>query len=90
MSLDTSEWAPFKPRGKETAMNREREYSLLLHCSDRPVAEASIYTTENKHKRQTSTRPEGFEYAIPAFELPQTYALDCTATGIGCCKFKDM
>jgi hypothetical protein len=25
----------------------------------------------------------GFEPAIPAMKQPQTYALDCTATGIG-------
>ena len=25
----------------------------------------------------------GFEPAIPVIELPQTYAFDCTATGIG-------
>jgi hypothetical protein len=25
----------------------------------------------------------GFELSIPATKLPQTYALDCTATGIG-------
>jgi hypothetical protein len=34
--------------------------------------------------RQTSMPPVGFEPAIPARARPQTYALDRTATGIGC------
>jgi len=29
--------------------------------------------------------PEGFEPTVTAGELLQTYALDCTATGTGCC-----
>jgi len=34
----------------------------------------------------------GFETAIPAIEQPQTYALDRTATGIGCipCLFQQI
>jgi hypothetical protein len=32
---------------------------------------------------QTSMRPPGFEYEIPASERPQTYALLRAATGIG-------
>jgi hypothetical protein len=39
--------------------------------------------TYNIHKRQTSMLTVGFEPAIPASERPQTYALNCTATGIG-------
>ena len=48
--------------------------------SDRPVTEAAAYTTNTK--RQTSTLSAGFEFAIPAIEGPQTYALDRTACGI--------
>jgi hypothetical protein len=50
---------------------------------DRPVAEASTYTTHNIHKRQTSMLPAGLKPAIPASERPQTYSLDRVATGIG-------
>ena len=39
-------------------------------------------TTHNTHTRQTSMPPAEFEPAIPANLRPQTYALDCTATGI--------
>ena len=38
----------------------------------------------NTHKTQTSMPPAGFEPVIPACERPRTYALDRTATGIGC------
>jgi hypothetical protein len=54
----------------------------LLWMSDQPVTEASIYTIQHKHKRQTSVPSVGFEPAIPATKLPQTYALDRAATGI--------
>ena len=40
-------------------------------------------TTHNTHNRQTSMPPVGFEPTISAGELPQTYALDSAATGIG-------
>ena len=36
------------------------------------------------HTTQTSMPPAEFEPSIPADELPQTYALDPTATVIGC------
>ena len=39
-------------------------------------------TTHNIHNRQTSISPAGFEPAIPVSELPQTHALDRTATVI--------
>jgi hypothetical protein len=42
----------------------------------RPVAEAAIYTTHNKHKGQTYTLPAEFEPAIPEIKRLQTYALD--------------
>jgi hypothetical protein len=55
-----------------------------LPCiNDQPVAQTSTCTTHNKHNRQTSMPAAGFEPGIPTDERPQTYALDCTATGIG-------
>ena len=42
-----------------------------------------LYLTKHIiHKRQTSTRPAGFEPTIPASERPQTHTLDLAATGI--------
>jgi len=40
-------------------------------------------TTHNTQKRQTFMASAGFEPAIPASELPKTYALECAATGTG-------
>jgi hypothetical protein len=40
-------------------------------------------TTQTLYKRQTSMPQVGFEPAVPASALPQTYALDGAATGIG-------
>jgi hypothetical protein len=40
-------------------------------------------TTQTSYKRQMSMSPVGFEPTIPASARPQTYALDCAATGIG-------
>jgi len=40
-------------------------------------------TIHNTHNRQTSMLPVGFEPTILASERPQTYALDCAATGTG-------
>jgi len=40
-------------------------------------------TTHNTHKRQTSLPPVRFEPTISASELPQSYILDCAATGTG-------
>jgi hypothetical protein len=49
-----------------------------------PARRRDLYlTTHNKHKRQTSMPPMGFEPTIPASERPQTYFLDRAATGIG-------
>ena len=39
--------------------------------------------TQNIHNRQTSMLPLGFEPTISAGERPQTYSLDCAATGTG-------
>jgi hypothetical protein len=52
----------------------------FLWKSDQPVAEAATYI---KHKRRTSMSSARFEPAIPAIKQLQTYALECTATGIG-------
>jgi hypothetical protein len=43
--------------------------------------------THNNHNRQTSMSPVVFEPIISAGERPQTYALDCVASGTGniCC-----
>ena len=38
-----------------------------------------------QHSQQTSMPPVGFEPTISAGERPQTYALDCAATGTGKC-----
>ena len=40
-------------------------------------------TTHNTHNRQTSMPPVGFEPTISPGVPPQTYALDCSATGTG-------
>ena len=40
-------------------------------------------TTHNTHNRGTSMPPVGFEPTISADARPQTYALDCSVTGIG-------
>jgi hypothetical protein len=54
-----------------------------LGTSDQHDAEAATYTTRNKQGRRSSTASAGFEPAIPAMILLQTYALDSTAAGIG-------
>jgi hypothetical protein len=51
----------------------------LLWTSDQPVVE----TTYNTHNRQISMLTVGFKPAISTGERPQTYALDCAATGTG-------
>jgi hypothetical protein len=55
----------------------------FLWTSDQPVAEASTYTGQHKHNRQTSMPRAGFEPETPATKRPQTYSLDRAATGIG-------
>jgi hypothetical protein len=40
-------------------------------------------TTHNTHNRETSMPPVGFEPKISVGERPQTYALECAATGTG-------
>ena len=66
-------------------VSRSHTYMVVgrLWTSDHQFsAEAATYTTHNKHKRWTSMLSVGFKPTIPAIELPQTYALDRTATGI--------
>ena len=50
-------------------------HPVELWTSDQLVAEASAYTTRNKHRRRTSMPSAGFDPAIPAIDRPQTYAL---------------
>jgi hypothetical protein len=54
----------------------------FLQTSDQLVAEATTYTTHNKHRRQTYTSSAGIKPIIPATERLQTYALDRMATRI--------
>jgi hypothetical protein len=55
----------------------------LLSTSDQPVSEAATYTTRNRQNRHTSMPSAGFQLALLAIELLQTYTLDRTTTGIG-------
>jgi hypothetical protein len=55
----------------------------LLSTSDQLVADATTYTTHNKHKRRISIPLAEFEQVIPVIKQMQNYALDRTATGIG-------
>jgi len=68
--------------------------SVLKHTQGRgtvgrtPLDETALrrdlyLTTDNTLKRKTSVSPVGFEPAISPGELPQIYALDRAATGIG-------
>ena len=50
--------------------------------SDQLVAEAAIYTANNKRNRLTSVPSAGYETAIPVIKQLQNYASDRTATGI--------
>jgi hypothetical protein len=54
-----------------------------LCTSDRLIAEAANFTTQNKHNRRTPMSSAGFEPAIPTMRWLQTYTLDRTAPGIG-------
>jgi hypothetical protein len=55
----------------------------LVWRGDQPVTDAAAYTTHN-YTRRTSMSSVGFELAIPPAERREIYALDHTATGIGC------
>jgi len=49
----------------------------VISPSQRPLPE------NTQHSQQTAMPPVGFELTISAGERPQTYALDCAATGTG-------
>ena len=55
----------------------------LLWTSDQLVADATSYTTHNKHNRRTSMLSAVFEPAAPAIRWLQNYTLAGAATGIG-------
>ena len=55
----------------------------LLWTSDQPVAETSTWQHATLTRDKKPMPPVGFKPTIPASERPQTYALDCAATGIG-------
>jgi hypothetical protein len=44
--------------------------------SDQPIAQATTYTTHNKHKRQTAMPSVAFEPLIQAIQHLQAHALD--------------
>jgi hypothetical protein len=54
-----------------------------------PLDEGSVHrrdfylTAHNKHQRQASVPPTGFQPTIPSSGRSQTHDLDCAATGIG-------
>jgi len=51
---------------------------------ERSAQRRDLYlTTHNTHNRQKSMPTVGFEPTISTGERPQTYALDCAATGTG-------
>jgi hypothetical protein len=51
--------------------------------SDRPAADASIYTAHNQHMRQIPMPSEGFKTVIQAIEQSQNCALDRAAIMTG-------
>ena len=56
----------------------------LLWTSDQPYAETSTWQHTILHKRQAAMLSVELETAIPRSEMSQTYALDRTATVMGC------
>ena len=59
----------------------------LFWVRDRTLAETSILTTQNTHKRQTDMLPEGFEHAVTESERSQTDALDRVFSSIVCIQY---
>jgi hypothetical protein len=55
----------------------------FLCTSDCLVAEATTYTTHNKHKRRISILSAGFEPPVPAIKWLQTCTLHRMTAGIG-------
>jgi len=68
-------------RGLKTYSDTPRSIELFW-MGDQVRRRDYCLTTHNTHKRQTIVPPAGFEPTIPAFELPQTHALDLTVTAI--------
>jgi hypothetical protein len=69
----------------EVSLSHTIRYTVgLLWTSDQPVAETFTAqdNTTYKHKSQTSMLLAGFEPAVLATKLPQTYTLDRAATGL--------
>jgi hypothetical protein len=60
------------------ARSLARKHTHLVGSSERVVSSG-----HNKHKGRTSMPSARFEPTIPAIKRMQTYALDCTATGVG-------
>jgi hypothetical protein len=64
-------------------LHTDTPHSVGLLCTrDRPVTESSTLSTHNAQNRRTSMPAAEFKPAVPARELPQTHALDRTATVI--------
>jgi len=59
--------------------NKHDSSGRVISPSHRPLPTYHITITRDEH----SCPPAGLEPTIPAIKMPQTYALDCTATGIG-------
>jgi hypothetical protein len=82
----TAPWGPRPPH-----FSRLHDHPLFRHTTvgripldEGPARRRDLYlTTHNTHNRQTSKSPAGFKPTIPVSKLPQTHALDRTATGIG-------
>jgi hypothetical protein len=71
---------PTQSRGFWITHNDASQSVGILWTSDQLVAEISDNT---QHSQQTSMPQVGFEPATPAWERPQTYALDRAAAGTG-------
>ena len=67
-------------RARSSSLSRFHDHSQTHRLGRIPPDECStrrrvlFLTTHNNRKRQTSTRPAGFEHTIPASEWPQTPA----------------
>jgi len=57
-----------------------QQVGLILTNSQ--LAGVAVHTTHKKHKRRIFMPSAGFKPTLQAVKWPQTYALDCTATGI--------
>jgi len=79
--------------GKDLIHEVSRSHTTRTTVGRTPLDEWSaccrdLYlTSHNTHNRQTSMPLVGFEPTAPAGEWPQTYALDCVATGTASCSY---